>query len=57
MTRSINASRYSGSLNTFSMTARTRQLEVLLVNRAYKDFKSDDNGQNLVRPGDFLRHQ
>ena len=49
MTRSINASRYSGSLNTFSMTARTRQLEVLLVNRAYKDFKSDDNGQNLVR--------
>lgn len=49
MTRSINASRYSGSLNTFSITARTRQLEVLLVNRAYKDFKSDDNGQNLLR--------
>ena len=42
-------SRYSGSLNTFSITARTRQLEVLLVNRAYKDFKSDDNGQNLLR--------
>ena len=49
MTRSINASRYSGSLSTFSLTARTRQLEVLLVNRAYKDFKSDDNGQNLFR--------
>ena len=49
MTRSINASRYSGSLNTFSISARTRQLEVLLVNRAYKDFKSDDNGQNLLR--------
>ena len=49
MTRSINASRYSGSLNTFSLNARTRQLEVLLVNRAYKDFKSDDNGQNLLR--------
>lgn len=45
MTRSINASRYSGSLNTFSLNARTRQLEVLLVNRAYKDFKSDDNGR------------
>lgn len=39
------------------MTARTRQLEVLLVNRAYKDFKSDDNGQNLVRQAIFLRHQ
>ena len=37
------------SINTFSITARTRQLEVLLVNRAYKDFKSDDNGQNLLR--------
>lgn len=49
MTRSINASRYSGSLNSFSLTARTRQLEVLLINRAYKLFKSDDNGDNLVR--------
>lgn len=49
MTRSINASRYSGSLNSFSLTARTRQLEVLLINRAYKLFKSDENGQNLVR--------
>lgn len=49
MTRSINASRYSGSLNSFSFTARTRQLEVLLVNRAYKDFKSDENGENLIR--------
>lgn len=49
MTRSINASRYSGSLNSFSLSARTRQLEVLLVNRAYKYFKSDENGKNLVR--------
>ena len=49
MTRSINASRYSGSLNSFSLSARTRQLEVLLVNRAYKYFKSDDKGKNLVR--------
>lgn len=49
MTRSINASRYSGSLNSFSLTARTRQLEVLLMNRSYKYFKSDDNGKNLVR--------
>ena len=49
MTRSINASRYSGSLNSFSLSARTRQLEVLLMNRAYKYLKSDDNGQNLVR--------
>lgn len=49
MTRSINASRYSGSLNSFSLPARTRQLEVLLVNRSYKDFKSDANGRNLVR--------
>ena len=49
MTRSINASRYSGSLNSFSLSARTRQLEVLLMNRAYKDLKSDENGENLVR--------
>ena len=28
---------------------RYQNLEVLLVNRAYKDFKSDDNGQNLLR--------
>ena len=49
MTRSINASRYAGSLNSFSLSARTRQLEVLLVDRAYKYFKSDDNGKNLVR--------
>ena len=49
MTRSINASRYSGSLNSFSLTARTRQLEVLLINRAYKLFRSDDKGENLVR--------
>lgn len=49
MTRSINASRYSGSLNSFSLTARTRQLEVLLINRAYSLFKSDENGENLVR--------
>ena len=49
MTRSINASRYSGSLNSFSLSARTRQLEVLLMNRAYKYLKSDDNGKNLVR--------
>ena len=49
MTRSINASRYSGSLNSFSLSARTRQLEVLLMNRAYKYFKSDENGDNLVR--------
>lgn len=45
MTRSTTRLRYSGSLNTFSLNARTRQLEVLLVNRAYKDFKSDDNGR------------
>ena len=49
MTRSINASRYSGSLSSFSLTARTRQLEVLLVNRAHAVFKSDNNGENLVR--------
>lgn len=49
MTRSINASRYSGSLNSFSLSARTRQLEVLLINRAYKLFKSDEKGDNLVR--------
>ncbi|MBP3428935.1 MAG: hypothetical protein J6M47_11865 [Clostridia bacterium] len=49
MTRSINASRYSGSLNSFSLSARTRQLEVLLINRAYSIFKSDDKGDNLVR--------
>lgn len=49
MTRSINASRYSGSLNSFSLSARTRQLEVLLLNRAYKYLKSDENGKNLVR--------
>ena len=30
-------SRYSGSLNTFSITARTRQLEVLLVNDGSSD--------------------
>ena len=49
MTRSINASRYSGSLNSYSLTARTRQLEVLLINRAHSLFKSDSNGSNLVR--------
>jgi len=49
MTRSINASRYSGSLSSFSLSARTRQLEVLLMNRSYKYLKSDDNGKNLVR--------
>ncbi|HIU15676.1 MAG TPA: hypothetical protein IAC49_04390 [Candidatus Ventricola intestinavium] len=49
MTRSINASRYSNSLNSFSLTARTRQLEVLLVNRAQAMFRSDENGRNLVR--------
>ena len=48
-TRSINASRYSGSLNSYSLSARTRQLEVLLVNRSYSLFKSDDSGENLVR--------
>lgn len=47
--RSINASRYSGSLNSFSLSARTRQLEVLLVNRSQTLFKSDDKGENLVR--------
>ncbi|MDO5300560.1 MAG: ABC transporter substrate-binding protein [Clostridia bacterium] len=49
MSRSINASRYSGSLSSFSLSARTRQLEVLLVNRAQSMFKSDENGQNPVR--------
>lgn len=49
MSRSINASRYSGSLNSYSLTARTRQLEVLLINRAHRLFKSDDSGENLVR--------
>jgi len=49
MTRSINASRYSGSLSSFSLSARTRQLEVLLINRSYNLFKSDNNGDNLVR--------
>lgn len=48
-TRSINASRYTGSLSSFSMNARSRQLEVLLVNRAYSLFQSDDSGNNLVR--------
>jgi len=49
MTRSINASRYSGSLNSFSLSARTRQLEALLINRSYSLFESDKNGDNLVR--------
>lgn len=49
MTRSINASRYSGSLSSFSLQARTRQLEVLLMNRAFSVFKSDNDGNNLVR--------
>ena len=49
MTRSINASRYSGSLSSYSLSARTRQLEALLINRAHTLFKSDDNGKNLVR--------
>lgn len=49
MSRSINASRYSGSLNSYSLSARTRQLEVLLLNRAQKLFQSDDKGENLVR--------
>lgn len=49
MTRSINASRYSGSINSFSLSARTRQLEVLLINRAQSIFRSDDNGSNLIR--------
>ena len=49
MTRSINASRYSNSLNSFSLSARTRQLEVLLINRSNSLFKSDENGENLVR--------
>ncbi len=49
MTRSINASRYSGSLNSFSLQARTRQLEALLINRAFSVFKSDNDGNNLVR--------
>lgn len=49
MSRSINASRYSGSLSTFSLTARTRQLEVLLINRAHSLFRNDDSGDNLVR--------
>ena len=48
-TRSINASRYSGSLSSFSMSARSRQLEVLLVNRSNSLFQSDDSGNNLVR--------
>lgn len=49
MTRSINASRYSSSLSSFSLQARTRQLEVLLINRAFSVFKSDNDGNNLVR--------
>ena len=49
MTRSINASRYSGSLSSFSLSARTRQLEALLINRSYSLFESDKNGENLVR--------
>ena len=49
MSRSINASRYSGSLSSFSLVSRTRQLEVLLINRSYSIFKSDGNGDNLVR--------
>ena len=47
--RSINASRYSGSYTSFSMSARSRQLEVLLINRANALFQSDESGQNLVR--------
>ncbi len=49
MSRSINAARYSGALNSISYTTRTRQLEVLLLNRAQKIFTSDDAGENLVR--------
>lgn len=36
MTRSLNATRYSGSLNSYMITYRTRQLEVLLMNHKYK---------------------
>ncbi len=49
LSRSINASRYSGSLSSFSLSARTKQLEVLLINRSYSILKSDEAGQNAVR--------
>lgn len=49
MSRSLNAARYSGALNSIAYTTRTRQLEVLMLNRAQKIFTSDDNGENLVR--------
>lgn len=36
MTRSLNATRYSGSLNSYLIDYRTRQLEVLLMNHSYR---------------------
>lgn len=39
MTRSLSASRYSGSLNSYSLTYRTDQLEVMLINHGQKMFQ------------------
>ena len=50
MTRSINAiSLQRFAQFTFSITARTRQLEVLLVNRASRDFKATTTGRISLR--------
>ena len=42
MTRSLSASRYSGSLNSYMLTYRTRQLEVLFMNWGRKLFQDQD---------------
>lgn len=42
MTRSISATRYSGSLNSYMLTYRTRQLEVLFMNLGRTLFQNQD---------------
>lgn len=42
MTRSLSATRYSGSLNSYMLSYRTRQLEVLFMNMGRDLFKNSD---------------
>ena len=42
MTRSLSATRYSGSLNSYMLTYRTRQLEVLFMNWGRSLFQNQD---------------
>lgn len=42
MTRSLSATRYSGSLNSYMLTYRTRQLEVLFMNLGRTLFQNQD---------------